>query len=157
MIAERGSDVKIEQLHKEGAWVGAGEPLFYITGKMSQLVDMETIFLQRLGSACVAAYNAYQMCIELPDVAFLAMDARHCAGAEMAELMAYGASVGSRKHSRRSGHRIYWLCSRCHSAFFGTEEGMGTMPHALIGYAGSTLKAAKLFVETFPDSRYCAG
>ena len=25
------------------------------------------------------------------------------------------------------------------------------MPHALIGYAGSTLKAAKLFVETFPD------
>ena len=79
MIAERGSDVKIEQLHKEGAWVGAGEPLFYITGKMSQLVDMETIFLQRLGSACVAAYNAYQMCVELPDVAFLAMDARHCA------------------------------------------------------------------------------
>ena len=152
MIAERGSDVKIEQLHKEGAWVGAGEPLFYITGKMSQLVDMETIFLQRLGSACVAAYNAYQMCIELPDVAFLAMDARHCAGAEMAELMAYGASVGSRKAQQKVGATGFIGCAVDATAhFFGTEEGMGTMPHALIGYAGSTLKAAKLFVETFPD------
>ena len=43
------------------------------------------------------SYNAYNMCIELPKVAFLAMDARHCAGSEMAELMAYGASVGAAK------------------------------------------------------------
>ena len=28
---------------------------------------------------------------------------------------------------------------------------MGTMPHALIGYAGSTLRAAEMFHETFPD------
>ena len=28
---------------------------------------------------------------------------------------------------------------------------MGTMPHALIGYAGSTLRAAEMFRETFPD------
>jgi len=27
---------------------------------------------------------------------------------------------------------------------------MGTMPHALIGYAGSTLRAAEMFHETFP-------
>eukprot|EP00959_Pyramimonas_sp_CCMP1952_P059171 1235705-Pyramimonas_sp.AAC.1 len=52
---------------------------------------------QRIGGACVAAYNAFQMCADLPRVAFLAMDARHCAGAEMAQLMAYGASVGSNK------------------------------------------------------------
>ena len=37
------------------------------------------------------------MCMELPKVAFIAMDARHCAGSEMAELMAYGASVGAAK------------------------------------------------------------
>ena len=30
-------------------------------------------------------------------------------------------------------------------------HGYGTMPHALIGYAGSTLRAAEMFVETFPD------
>ncbi|MBV9527646.1 hypothetical protein, partial [Sphingomonas sp.] len=29
--------------------------------------------------------------------------------------------------------------------------GRGTMPHALIGYAGSTLRAAEMFHETFPD------
>ena len=28
---------------------------------------------------------------------------------------------------------------------------MGTMPHALIGYAGSTVRAAEMFHETFPD------
>jgi nicotinate phosphoribosyltransferase len=29
---------------------------------------------------------------------------------------------------------------------------MGTMPHALIGYAGSTLRAAELFHQTVPDA-----
>ena len=28
---------------------------------------------------------------------------------------------------------------------------MGTMPHAFIGYAGSTLRAAEMYVERFPD------
>ncbi len=58
--------------------------------------------LQKLGPACVAAHNAYQMCLALPKVAFLAMEARHCAGAEMQEMMAYAASVGS-KAARREG------------------------------------------------------
>ena len=35
--------------------------------------------------------------------------------------------------------------------FFGSDKGMGTMPHALIGYAGSTVRAAEMFRETFPD------
>ena len=64
-------------------------------GKLSQLVDLETVMLQRIGAPSVAAYNAHAMCSALADVSFLAMDARHCAGTEMAELMAYGASVGS--------------------------------------------------------------
>jgi nicotinate phosphoribosyltransferase len=28
------------------------------------LIDLETLFLQKLGPPCVAAYNAYNMCIE---------------------------------------------------------------------------------------------
>ncbi len=152
MATSRKADFKIELLHKEGAWVGAGEPLLYITGKMSQLVDLETIFLQRLGSACVAAYNAYQMCVELPDVAFLAMDARHCAGSEMAELMAYGASVGSNKAQAKVGAKGFLGCAADATAsYFGQKTGMGTMPHALIGYAGNTLDAAKMFHHSFPD------
>lgn len=152
MMTARHAEVKIELLHREGAWVGAGEPLVYITGQMSQLVDLETLFLQRLGASCVAAYNAYQMCIELPDVAFLAMDARHCAGTEMAELMAYGASVGSNKAKEKVGAVGFVGCATDATAhFFGTEAGLGTMPHALIGYAGSTVAAAQMFTESFPE------
>ena len=77
MAEHRNVDIEIRQPHAEGAWVGAGEPLCFIKGPFSALVDMETIFLQRLGGSCVAAYNAYNMCAELPNVSFLAMDARH--------------------------------------------------------------------------------
>ena len=152
MARARGETIEIEWLHKEGAWVGAGEPLFYVTGKFSALVDLETIFLQRLGAACVAAYNAYQMCVELPEVSFLAMDARHCAGSEMADLMAYGASVGSNKAKLKTGAVGFVGCAADATAhFFGNESGLGTMPHALVGYAGSTLDAAKMFHAQFPD------
>ena len=94
-------------MYPEGAWVGAGEPLVYITGSLMHLSDLETILLQKIGPACVAAHNAYQMCLALPDVAFLAMEARHCAGAEMQDMMAYAASVGSDggEAGRRQGLR----------------------------------------------------
>ena len=152
MAAQRGEAFDIEWLHNEGAWVGAGEPLFYVTGKLSALVDLETIFLQRLGAACVAAYNAYQMCVELPDVSFLAMDARHCAGSDMADLMAYGASVGSKKAQFKTGAKGFVGCAADATAhFFGNDAGMGTMPHALIGYAGNTLDAAIMFHREFPE------
>ena len=149
MAAARQAKLKIEQLYVEGAWIGAGEPICYITGPFSVLVDLETIFLQRLGSACVAAYNAYNMCIELPKVAFMAMDARHCAGGEMAELMAYGASVGSTKAKVKVG-AVGFVGSSvdANAHFFGKNKGSGTMPHALIGYAGSTVRAAELFYQT---------
>ena len=151
MTAERGVSVKIDSLFKEGAWVGAGEPMFYISGSMVALVDLETIFLQKLGASCVAAYNAYHMSIELPEVGFIAMDARHCAGTEMAELMAYGASVGSKKAISKNGAKGFIGCATDATAhYFGMTHGMGTMPHALIGYAGSTVRAAQLFHKTFP-------
>ena len=83
--AQRGATFDVHLNYPEGAWVGAGEPLLYIEGALAHLVDLETILLQKLGAACVAAYNAFTMCVDLPNVAFLAMDARHCAGAEPTE------------------------------------------------------------------------
>ena len=152
MLDHRGAEYQIELSHPEGSWVGAGEPILYITGPLSELVDLETIFLQRIGSASVAAYNAHAMCSALPNVAFLAMDARHCAGTDMAELMAYGASVGSMAAKTNAGAVGFVGCATDHTApFFGTDKGRGTMPHALIGYAGSTVKAAQIYDETFPD------
>ncbi|MDX1541608.1 MAG: nicotinate phosphoribosyltransferase, partial [Geminicoccaceae bacterium] len=118
----------------------------------THLVDLETIFLQKLGPPCVAAFNAFVMCADLPYVGFLAMDARHCAGAEMAELMAYGASVGSARARREAGATGFvGNASDATAHFFGNERGLGTMPHALIGYAGSTLRAAEMFQATFPN------
>ncbi len=150
--ARRGVKFEIELLYPEGEAVGAGEPLMYITGPLYHLVDLETLLLQKLGPACVAAYNAAAMCAELPKAAFLAMDARHCAGAEMAEMMAYAAAVGS-AHARKVAGAVGFVgCAAAANAhYFGREAGLGTMPHALIGYAGSTVRAAEMFHETFPD------
>ena len=154
VAAARGATFNIELLHEEGTWVGAGEPLLYLTGAMSQIVDLETLYLQKLGAACVAAYNAYSMCCDLPNVRFLAMDARHCAGAEMAEMMAYAASVGGKAARRDVGAAGFiGNATDATAHFFGNEKGFGTMPHALIGYAGSTLKAAELYAETFPGEQ----
>jgi nicotinate phosphoribosyltransferase len=152
MADERGTRFDIELNHPEAAWVGAGEPMLYVTGALFHLVDLETVLLQKLGPACVAAYNASAMCADLPKVAFLAMDARHCAGAEMAEMMAYAAAVGS-AHARAVAGAVGFVgCAAAATArFFGGDTGVGTMPHALIGYAGSTVRAAEMFRETFPD------
>ncbi|HVA15229.1 MAG TPA: nicotinate phosphoribosyltransferase [Stellaceae bacterium] len=150
--AARQTQFAIELNYPEGALVGAGEPLAYVTGSLYHLVDLETLYLQKLGAACVAAYNAYAMCADLPKTAFLAMDARHCAGAEMAEMMAYAAAVGSQAAKRAAGARGFiGNATDATAHYFGQAHGFGTMPHALIGYAGSTLRAAEMFHETYPD------
>ena len=148
---ERNTKFEIETCFEEGAWAGAGEPLLYLSGSFLQLVDLETLYLQKLGACCVAAYNAYLMCSALPDTQFLAMDARHCAGLEMAELMAYAASVGS-EAARKERDAVGFIGNATDATahFFGNEKGLGTMPHALIGYAGSTLRAAEMCAEAFP-------
>jgi len=152
ITAQRNVQVEVDLRVPEGKWVGAGEPLAYVTGPFYHLVDLETLLLMKLGPPCVAAYNAYSMCADLPKVAFLAMDARHCAGTEMAELMAYAASVGSDRAKRKVGAvGFVGNATDATAHFFGQDRGKGTMPHALIGYAGSTLRAAEMFDETFPD------
>jgi len=151
VMERRGQEIKIDLRHPEGKWIGAGEPICYITGPFAALVDLETLLLQKLGPACVAAFNAYTMCADLPHVAFLAMDARHCCGTEMAELMAYAASVGSARAKRKVGATGFiGNATEATAHYFGASGGKGTMPHALIGYAGSTVRAAEMFDELFP-------
>ncbi len=152
VAAERGTEFQIDLQYDEGRWVGAGEPIMYVTGSFVHLADLETLLLMKLGPACVAAFNAFTMCADLPNVSFLAMDARHCAGLEMAEMMAYAASVGSARASRKvKAVGFIGNATQATAHYFGREKAMGTMPHALIGYAGSTLRAAEMFHETFPD------
>ncbi len=151
VAALRGTRFEFDQAHPEGTWVGAGEPVVYVTGSFHELADCETICLQKLGAACVAAHNAYQMCMALPSARFLAMEARHCAGAEMQDMMGYAASVGSAAAQREGAHGFIGTSSDLAAPYFGGTRGLGTMPHALIGYAGSTVRAAEMFHETCPD------
>jgi nicotinate phosphoribosyltransferase len=150
---KRQTEVEIDLQYGEGEWVGAGEPLMYVSGRLVQLAELETLLLQKLGPPCVAAYNAYTMCCDLPKVSFLAMDARHCAGTDMAELMAYAASVGSER-AKKECDAVGFIGNATDATahFFGLENGLGTMPHAFIGYAGTTLRAAEMFDEAFPDT-----
>ena len=150
VAAARGTHFDIELMHAEGDWVGAGDPIFYLSGDFVHLADLETIMLQKLGAPCVAAHNAYQMCLELPGVPFLAMDARHCAGAEMQEMMAYAAAIGGQAAQREGAKGFIGNANDATAHWFGAARGRGTMPHALIGYAGSTVRAAEMFAETFP-------
>ncbi len=149
--AARATSIDIDLIYQEGDWVGAGEPIVYLTGSMVHLSDLETILLQKIGPASVAAHNAYQMALSLPGVAFLAMEARHCAGAEMQEMMSYAASVGSAAAQREGAKGFIGGAADGTAHWFGAARGFGTMPHSLIGYAGSTVRAAEMFRETFPD------
>ena len=151
VAAERGTPFEIDVKYPEGAWVGAGDPLLYLSGSFAALSDLETLYLQKLGPPCVAAHNAYQMSLELPNAAFLAMEARHCAGFEMQEMMAYAASVGSAAARAEGAKGFVGTATDSTAHWFGEPAGRGTMPHALIGYAGSTLRAAEMFRETYPD------
>jgi nicotinate phosphoribosyltransferase len=152
LALERNTSFDIDLRYEEGRWVGAGEPIMYVGGSLKELVDLETLLLQKLGPACVAASNAYTMCADLPRVGFLAMDARHCAGTQMAEMMAYAAAVGSARAKRKVGAAGFiGNATDATAHYFGQGHGLGTMPHALIGYAGSTLRAAEMFDTCFPD------
>jgi nicotinate phosphoribosyltransferase len=139
-------------MHPEGTWVGAGDPILYLSGSLAQLSDLETLYLQKLGPPCVGAHNAYQMCLELPKAAFLAMDARHCAGFEMQNMMAYAASVGSEAARKEGAKGFIGNATDATAHWFGAQRGYGTMPHSLIGYANSTVRAAEMFHEAFPHT-----
>ncbi|HEY6862765.1 MAG TPA: hypothetical protein VI319_02605 [Burkholderiales bacterium] len=143
-------ELKITRLYEEGAFVPDQKPLFTYTGSFAALVELETLILQRVGMPCVAAYNAYKMAMNLKKTAFIDMHARHATGDDMSLLAAYGASVGSRM-AKLAGAVGFTGSSQDLSAhLYGAEKAVGTMPHAIVGYAGSTLRAAQMYVEAHP-------
>ena len=66
-------------------------------------------------------------------------------------MMAYAASVGSTAARREGARGFIGNANDGTAHWFGERAGRGTMPHALIGYAGSTVRAAEMFHETFPE------
>ena len=150
VASKRKIQIILKSPYKEGDWFGAGEPILYITGSMKNLVDLETLYLQKIGPSCIAAANAYQMCIDLPKSSFIAMEARHCAGTDMSNMMSYAASVGSKSAKKKKAKGFIGTSVSETSKYFNLNSGLGTMPHALVGYAGSTMEAVRMFHATFP-------
>jgi nicotinate phosphoribosyltransferase len=149
---DRKIKIQTSSPFKEGDFFGAGEPILFIKGSFKNIVDLETLFLQKIGPACIAAANAYQMCMDLPNSSFIAMDARHCAGSEMSHLMSYASSVGSKAAKKNRAKGFIGTSIEATSNYFPANKALGTMPHAIIGYAGSTLEAVKMFHKTFPKN-----
>jgi nicotinate phosphoribosyltransferase len=149
-------DAKIKRFVEEGDVVPSEHKLMEITGSMKKLSEIETLLLQKTGFPCVSANNAYEMCRAIPSAAFMDMHARHGSGAEMNILAAYGAMVGSMaaKKADASVKGFVGSSQDLTSPFFGAAHGMGTMPHALVGYAnGDVLAALKMFAETLPEAK----
>jgi nicotinate phosphoribosyltransferase len=69
----------------------------------------------------------------------------------MADMMAYAASVGGAAAIKEGAKGFIGNATVATAHWFGAPRGYGTMPHALIGYAGSTLRAAEMFQEAFPE------
>jgi nicotinate phosphoribosyltransferase len=149
-------DVKIKRHVQEGEVVPSERKLMEITGSMQKLSEVETVLLQKIGFPCVCANNAYEMCLAMPESGFMDMHARHASGAEMNIIAAYGAMVGSNAAKRANAKAKGFVGSSqdLTAPFFGTGGGMGTMPHALVGYTkGDVLAAMKLFAKTIPEAK----
>ncbi|MCC6608437.1 MAG: hypothetical protein IT515_02025 [Burkholderiales bacterium] len=143
--------LRITRNYEEGAFVPDQKPIFTYTGSFASLLELETLVLQRLGTACVSAFNAYKMAMNLPKTAFFDMHARHATGDDMSLLAAYGASVGTRIAKLAGAIGFVGSSQDLTAPFYGQSAGVGTMPHGLIGYAGSTLRAAQMYVEAHPQ------
>jgi nicotinate phosphoribosyltransferase len=149
-------EARIKRFYQEGEVVPSESKMLEITGSMARLSEIETLLLQKTGFPCVCANNAYEMCRAIPGAAFMDMHARHASGADMNILAAYGAAVGSAA-ARAADKEVKGFVGSSQdltAPFFGAASGMGTMPHALVGYTdGDVLEAMKLFARTIPEAK----
>jgi nicotinate phosphoribosyltransferase len=149
-------DVKIKRFSEEGDIVPSESKMLEVTGSMQKLSEVETLLLQKIGFPCVSANNAYEMCRAMPGSAFMDMHARHGSGAEMNILAAYGAAVGSAA-ARKADPKVKGFVGSSQdltAPLFGAAGGMGTMPHALVGYThGDVLEAMKMFAKVIPEAK----
>lgn len=139
LIKEHCPEAEVTQHYEDGTLVPPKTKLLTIKGPFSKLVELETLWLQRLGFAQTCAYNAYRMCLALPNCAFLDMHGRHATGDDMVIAAAYGASIGSRTARLQGAKGFIGTSNDLTAHFFPIKVGLGTTPHAVIGYAAQAL------------------
>ncbi|MFL5259232.1 MAG: hypothetical protein ACJ8AS_05725 [Hyphomicrobiales bacterium] len=147
---------RVKRFFNEGDLVPSEKKILEIRGSMAELSQIETLILQKIGFPCVSANNAYEMCRAIPTAGFMDMHARHASGAEMNILASYGAAVGS-EAAKKGDSKVKGFIGSSQdltAPLFGSDAGMGTMPHALVGYTGGdVLEALKLFERLVPEAR----
>jgi nicotinate phosphoribosyltransferase len=169
LIKQYYPEAEIIEHFAEGTVVAPQTKTITIKGSFAKLVELETLFLQRLGFSQVCAYNAYQMCSTLPTVSFMDMHGRHGTGDDMMIAAAYGASVGSNTARLLGAKGFTGTSNELTAHFYPNKRAMGTMPHAIVGYATAMLRnlghsdsyvkeqacleATKMFVEANPDDK----
>lgn len=149
-IKEHCPEAEITQHYEDGTLVPPKTKVLTIKGPFSKLVELETLWLQRLGFAQTCAYNAYRMCLALPNVPFLDMHGRHATGDDMVFAAAYGASVGSRTARLQGAQGFIGTSNDLTAHYFPIKVGLGTTPHAVVGYAAQAL--AKEWIEEHGNS-----
>lgn len=140
LINEYCPEAEVIEHVEEGAVVPPKTKTLTIKGPFSKLVELETLWLQKLGFAQTCAYNAYKMSIILPHIQFLDMHGRHATGDDMVEAAAYGASVGSRSARLQGAKGFIGTSNDLTAHYYTIKHGLGTMPHAIVGYAGLALR-----------------
>lgn len=156
LLKHLAPSAEVHRFFEDGDIVPSEKKLLEIRGSFCALSETETLILQKVGFPCVCAINAYDMCLAMPHAAFLDMHARHAPGAETNLLAAYGAAVGSAAARRKNAEVKGFIGSSqdLTAPFFGNEQGLGTMPHALIGYThGDVVEAMKRLVNAVPESK----
>jgi len=139
-IKEYCPTANVIQHFEEGTIVPPRTKILTIEGPFTELVELETLWLQRLGFTQTCAYNAYKMSLALPNVPFLDMHGRHATGDDMVKAAAYGAAVGSKTARLQGAKGFIGTSNDLTAEYFPIKHGLGTMPHAIIGYAGVVLE-----------------
>src|SRR5437879_4740307 len=89
MATKRGVRFEIEVNPSEGSWVGAGEPILYVTGPLFHIVDLDTVLVDYFGRE---TRDAVAVCRRFPELAAawrlaFRMDTpggRYCEGLDLA-------------------------------------------------------------------------
>lgn len=140
LIKEYCPEAEVIQHFEEGTVIPPRTKVLTVKGPFSKLVELETLWLQRLGFAQTCAYNAYRMSLTLPNIPFLDMHGRHATGDDMVKAAAYGAAVGSRTARLQGAKGFIGTSNDLTAEYYPIKQGLGTMPHAIIGYAGIKLE-----------------
>ena len=147
---ERGETFDIDLMHAEGSWVGAGEPLVYITGSFAAWRTSRRSSCKRSAppaSPRTTPSRCAWRCRKPPSWPWR----RGTAPAPRCRRSWPMPPPSARARRQAEGAKGFVGNANDWTAhYFGAGAGYGTMPHALIGYAGSTLRAAEMFVRNLP-------